>query len=64
MRATKFIDSNILLCLLSVDSDKADRAEAVVRSGGILSVQVLNEIANVMRRKLSMLWKEINRYWH
>jgi predicted nucleic acid-binding protein len=55
-----FIDSNILLYLLSADADKADRAEAIVRSGGLISVQVLNEIANVARRKLGMPWEEIN----
>ncbi|PIP38513.1 MAG: VapC toxin family PIN domain ribonuclease [Desulfobacterales bacterium CG23_combo_of_CG06-09_8_20_14_all_51_8] len=55
-----FIDSNVLLYLLSEDADKADQAEAIVRSGGRISVQILNEIANVARRKLSMPWGEIN----
>jgi predicted nucleic acid-binding protein len=55
-----FIDTNILLYLLSADSAKADRAEAIVKMGGMISVQVLNEIANVARRKLTMPWKEIN----
>jgi len=48
---TRFIDTNILLYLLSTDTAKASRAEEVVRSGGM---------ANVMRRKLSMPWCEIN----
>ena len=55
-----FIDSNILLYLLSADADKANRAEEVVRAGGLISVQVLNEITNVARRKLAMSWVEIN----
>ena len=55
-----FIDTNILLYLLSTDTLKADRAEAVVRTGGLISVQVLNELANVARRKLAMPWIEIN----
>lgn len=55
-----FIDSNVLLYLLSADTNKADQAEAVVREGGSISVQVLNEIANVARRKLRMPWGEIN----
>jgi predicted nucleic acid-binding protein len=55
-----FIDTNVLLYLLSSDAPKADRAEAVVRKGGVISVQVLNEIANVARRKLAMPWTEIN----
>ncbi len=55
-----FIDTNILLYLLSADNDKADRAEMIVQAGGLISVQVLNEMASVARRKLSMSWGEIN----
>ena len=55
-----FIDTNILLYLLSVDNDKADRAEIILRTGGLISVQVLNEMANVARRKLAMSWMEID----
>lgn len=60
MSATSFIDTNILLYLLSPNAAKANRAEEVLRGGGRISVQVLNEMANVMRRKLSMPWHEIN----
>ena len=55
-----FIDTNILLYLLSEDSNKADRAETIIRAGGTISVQVLNEFANVAHRKLAMSWIEIN----
>jgi predicted nucleic acid-binding protein len=55
-----FIDTNILLYFLSADNDKADRAEMIVQAGGLISVQVLNEMANVARRKLAMSWLEIN----
>lgn len=55
-----FIDTNILLYLLSDNTGKADRAEEIVREGGRISVQVLNEFANVARRKLAMSWGEIN----
>jgi predicted nucleic acid-binding protein len=55
-----FIDTNILLYLLSANNDKADRAEIIVQAGGLISVQVLNEIANVARRRLAMSWMEIN----
>ena len=57
-----FIDTNILLYLLSEDSNKADRAETIVRAGGTISVQVLNELANVTHRKLAMSWMEINEF--
>jgi len=54
-----FIDTNVLLYLLSSDTEKANRAEEIVQVGGLISVQVLNEITNVARRKLSMPWSEI-----
>ena len=50
--AESFFDTNILLYLLSGESDKADRAEVVLVKGGIISVQVLNEFAAVASRKL------------
>jgi predicted nucleic acid-binding protein len=56
--AGRFVDTNVLLCLASADADKADRAEATLSGGGVISVQVLNEIANVLRRKMHMSWPE------
>jgi predicted nucleic acid-binding protein len=55
-----FIDTNVLLYLLSADPERADRAEEVLRAGGVTGVQVLNEMTSVARRKLSMPWVEIN----
>lgn len=57
-----FFDTNVLLYLLSDDMNRADRAEALVRQGGGISVQVLNEAANVMRRKLAMSWRETHEF--
>lgn len=53
-----FFDSNVLLYLASADPVKADRAEAILAEGGAISVQVLNEIANVGRRKMQLSWQE------
>ena len=53
-----FFDTNILIYLASDDAAKADRAEAIVREGGAISVQVLNEVANVARRKMKLTWQE------
>ena len=57
-----FIDSSVLLYLLSTDAKKADAAEAVLRAGGVISVQVLNEITNVTLKKLGMPWRDINQF--
>ena len=54
-----FLDSNIILYLLSADVVKADKAEAIVARGGVISVQVLNEVTSVCRRKLKMPWGDI-----
>lgn len=56
-----FVDTNVLVHLASGDRAKADRAEAVVRAGGTVSVQVLNEIANVARRKMRLDWPQTHR---
>jgi predicted nucleic acid-binding protein len=57
--AKSFLDTNVLLYLLSADAAKADRAEELVVRGGVVSVQVLNEFAAVASRKLGMSWSEI-----
>jgi len=54
-----FLDSNIVLYLLSGDAEKADRAQTLLEAGCVISVQVLNEVASVCMRKLKMPWQEI-----
>ena len=54
-----FVDTNVLLYLLSDDTAKADRAEALLAGRIVISVQVLNEFANVARRKMGLEWTEI-----
>ena len=53
-----FFDTNVLIYIASNDPMKADQAEAIVGSGGAISVQVLNELTNVARRKMQMSWQE------
>lgn len=53
-----FIDTNVLVYIASGDSAKADRAEQIIGSGGTISVQVLNELTKVLRRKLRLSWVE------
>lgn len=56
--SVSFFDTNVLVYLASGDLAKADRAEAVLADGGTISVQVLNELTNVARRKMGMSWPE------
>jgi predicted nucleic acid-binding protein len=55
---SSFFDTNVLLYVASGDPTKADRAEELIGAGGMISVQVLNEITNVARRKMGMSWTE------
>ena len=57
--AERFLDTNVLLYLLSSDEARADRAEEELGDGGVVSVQVLNEFASVASRKLGMSLAEI-----
>ncbi len=56
--AGSFIDTNVLIYIASGDRAKADRAEAILGDGGVISVQVLNELTNVARRKMRMTWPD------
>jgi predicted nucleic acid-binding protein len=57
--ADSFFDTNVLLYLLSKDAAKADLAEALLATCGVVSVQVLNEFASVATRKMAMTIPEI-----
>lgn len=57
--ASPFVDTNVVLYLLAADAVKADRAEEILAAGPVLSVQVLNEAAHVMRRKWQMPWADV-----
>jgi predicted nucleic acid-binding protein len=52
--ADSFFDTSVLLYLLSSETEKADRVEALLAESGVISVQVLNEFTAVASRKLSM----------
>jgi predicted nucleic acid-binding protein len=56
--AGSFLDTNVLIYLASNDPRKARRVEALLESECTISVQVLNEIANVARRKMKLDWHE------
>ena len=62
MPARSFFDTNVLVYIASGDAVKADRAEAAVAAGGAISVQVLNELANVARRKMQMSWADTHAF--
>ena len=58
MTAGAFLDSNILIYAYSKDRRSA-AARAICEQPHTLSIQSLNEFANVARRKLRFEWNEI-----
>jgi predicted nucleic acid-binding protein len=62
MRAKDFFDTNVLIYSLAKNDPKAAKAEALLASGGVVSVQSLNEFVAVARRKLGMSWKQVNEF--
>ena len=60
MSGKAFFDTNILVYVVGQEDKCTHTAEALLAGGGIISVQVLNELANVSRKKLRMSWEEID----
>lgn len=54
-----FLDTNVVIHALVGAPPLAERALGLLEAGGIVSVQVLNECANTLRRKFSADWPEI-----
>jgi predicted nucleic acid-binding protein len=59
MSGKAFFDTNVLVYVVAEKDRRTGIAEARLAEGGVISVQVLNELANVARRKLRLSWKEI-----
>ncbi len=60
--AEVFFDSNVLLYLLSSDEGKALRVEGLLQKRGVVSVQVLNEVAAVALRKKALSFDELREF--
>lgn len=54
-----FFDTNVLVYVVGQRDERTAPAEALIAGGGVVSVQVLNELASVSRRKLGLTWEEI-----
>jgi predicted nucleic acid-binding protein len=54
-----FLDTNVLVYAVLSDDPRCPAAERLLAAGGAISVQVLNEFANVARGKLKWPWRDI-----
>ena len=57
-----FFDTNIILYLTDEDPAFVEVSDRLVRDGGTISTQVLNETVNVLRRKLGFNWDEAREF--
>jgi predicted nucleic acid-binding protein len=57
--ANHFIDTNVLIYAFSAGDPRSPRAESLIATGGLISVQILNEFTNVARKKLRWGWTDI-----
>jgi predicted nucleic acid-binding protein len=56
-----FFDTNVILYAFRQSDRRSQVAKTLLSSGGVLSVQVLNEFVAVARRKLHKSWEEVRR---
>jgi predicted nucleic acid-binding protein len=62
MNDKAFVDSNVILYLMSEDETKANQAEAVMKNQVTVSVQVVNEVTSVAHKKLGCSWDQIEEF--
>ncbi|HTU40255.1 MAG TPA: PIN domain-containing protein [Candidatus Aquilonibacter sp.] len=59
MRDKLFFDTSVSISAVGRDDPRQATARQLI-SGGVISVQVLNEFVSVARRKLHMSWRVVN----
>jgi predicted nucleic acid-binding protein len=59
MTASAFFDTNVFVYAAVQDDPRSQLAEDLIAEGGTVSVQVLNEFVDVVRRKARMPWDEV-----
>jgi predicted nucleic acid-binding protein len=62
MPSDVFFDTNVVIYTFSGDARKSARSEQLLRTGGVVSVQVLNETVRVARapKKMGKSWPEVH----
>ncbi len=59
MPVRPFFDTNVLIYAVAQNDPRNIRAEELLASGGVLSVQILNEFVSVARRRILMSWSDV-----
>jgi len=64
MSVKAFFDTNVLIYAVTEGDPRSARAEELLASEGVLSVQILNEFVSVARRKMLMSWSDVTEALH
>lgn len=59
MNGKAFFDTSVLVYIVGQKDERTETAESLVANGGVVSVQVLNELASVSHWKLRMSWPDV-----
>jgi predicted nucleic acid-binding protein len=59
MSGSAFFDTNVFVYAVVQGDPRSQQAEQLIAEGGTVSVQVLNEFVDVVRRKARMPWGEV-----
>jgi predicted nucleic acid-binding protein len=59
MMTDVFFDTNVVVYAMAGDPASAGHSWTLLQAGGTVSVQVLNECANTLRRKFSFDWADV-----
>jgi len=60
MPVKPFLDTNIVVYAFTSDDPRSERADTLIKAGGVISIQVLSEFVSVLRRKQRRKWAEID----
>jgi predicted nucleic acid-binding protein len=59
MPAKAFFDTDVLIYAVGHDDSRSAQAAELLASGGVVSVQILNEFSSVAHRKILMSWSDV-----
>jgi predicted nucleic acid-binding protein len=60
MSAKPFFDTNVVVYAFREEDPRCEVARILLATGGVISVQVLNELVAVLRRKLNLTWEQVS----
>ena len=63
MPAKPFFDTNVIVYAFTSDDPRREEAYALMQAGGLISVQVLNELVNVGAGRKGAVGRKFRKAW-